>query len=142
MAKVNDLKRAIAFDCIRYIVDKKNRYLVAVDDARCFSSLRIKFGQENRKGLGSVSVSFDIYVDSKMRTFTYQGWFDHCENDVDYRSLCIDTEFSASRLYSINNNKFEGLWLEEEEDGEAEDAPATASAEAEVDGKNEKSVRL
>lgn len=133
MAKVNDLKRAIALDLCRQIMDKNGQYIVPFD-ARCFSALSIKFGQENRKGIGAVKVSFDLYVTQNMYKFTFDGWFDYVDNDVDFKCVTIEKEFSPSRLFSINNGKFEGLWLEEE--GDVVPVPVIDSVVAEVDSKN------
>lgn len=125
MAKINDLKRVIAFDSCRFICDKNLHSLVHFD-ARCFSSLTIKFGQENRKGLGSVQVKIQLYMLSKMYIYTLDGWFDHVLLDANFKCITIESDFSPAHLYSINNNVFNGLWLEEEE-GDAAAVPVTAS---------------
>ena len=140
MAKINDLKRAIALDATRCVYSKNHRYMVP--DSRCFSSLSIKFGQENRKGIGSVKVKVQIYIRSKMYTYTFDGWFDHVELNVDFKCVTIESDFFPAHLYSINNYKFDGLWHEAEVEGDDVVVPVIASVEAEADGKNQKPVQL
>lgn len=132
MAKINDLKRAIALDLCRSISDKTGHYVVPFD-ARCLNALSIKFGQENRKGIGDVKVSFDLYITPNMYKFTFDGWYDHVNDDVEFKCVTIEKEFSPGRLFSINNSRFEGLWFEEEEGDAAAAVPVIASVEAESD---------
>ena len=117
--KTTDFKRVRAVNDIFQLRDVNDTpFLNPIEWCDC----KIKFGNENKKGIGSCSIKVTILDNREYVDINFYGFYHHIQGLFEIKSVLFEYSFGCQRLVSVNELKINCVWLREEE-GEA-DAPA------------------
>lgn len=117
MAKILDLQRLRVIYALYSLCDKNGHFFI---HPIALTSFKLDFGVVNKKtGEGRVKVFASFFDSVRGRlSYTFYAVYNYKFESCRIFSVTVERDFKSSVLFSVNNDKINGLWLLEEEEEE------------------------